>query len=132
VNSVSVPTVTVIADIIVSEFRALRDADLDNFDDRHFTESELATCLRRRRPEHGLSARLAAREALDNACKEMGISQPVSPEDAEVVNDAFGAPVFRFSNRQAARMKVFHTSLSLAHDGDAARAVVLLQGPLDS
>jgi holo-[acyl-carrier protein] synthase len=129
VNSVTVPTATVIADISVSEFIATREAELSNFDEKYFTENELATCLRRRRPEHGLAARFAAREALDNACKELGIPQTTDPYDAEVVKDAFGAPYFRFSERQGACLRGFHTSLSLAHDGDAARAVVLLQGP---
>jgi len=122
-----VPTVTVITKMAISEFKEHRNRHGGHFLDGEFPTGERATCLRRRSPDHGLAARYAAREGLRRACEELGLEPPTSADQAEIIHDAFGAPVFRFTGAFGERVQGHRAVLSLAHDGDLACAMVVLQ-----
>lgn len=122
-------TVSVMTEVAISDFQSLREAGGKAFLDRFFSQGEQDTCLRRRRPDHGLAARYAARGGLRRACEESGLRPPASPGQAEIVHDAFGAPRFRLSGVFAAQTQGYRAEVSLAHDGDLASALVVLQAP---
>jgi holo-[acyl-carrier protein] synthase len=97
---------------------------------RFFTEGEAARCERARAPAESLAARFAAKEAFYKALGT-GVGVAGGWTEVEVVSDAAGAPSIRLSGRAAASAAargVARVHLSLTHAGDAAAAVVVLEG----
>jgi holo-[acyl-carrier protein] synthase len=101
----------------------------DRFLRRIFTDGEIAYCTRRRNPVPHLAGRFAAKEA---AMKALGTgrSRGVLWKDIEVVR-AGGPPQLRLHGgaaRQAARMKVASSLVTITHSESLALAQVLLLG----
>ena len=126
-----VRTLTVITKMPISEVSECRQREGSVFLDAAFSSHEQATCLKRRRPDHGLAARYAAREGLRRACEELGLRPPSSPAEAEVIHDAFGAPRFRLSGDFCHELRHHELNLSLAHDGNLACAILVVQSALN-
>jgi len=126
-------SVSVLTKVRVSDLAARRLAADDTFLVRAFAEGEREQCLARRRPDHGLAARYAARASLARACQEHGVEAPASAEDARIVHDALGAPRFVFGDSSELRSggRRFQVFVSLAHDGNLACALVLVRESLD-
>lgn len=90
--------------------------------DRLFTPAE------RSRPSASLAARFAAKEAL---AKALGAPAGLHWQDAEVVSAADGRPRLELRGtvaREADRLGVTSTHVSLSHDAGIASAVVILEG----
>jgi holo-[acyl-carrier protein] synthase len=101
----------------------------DRFLRRIFTDGEIAYCTRRRNPVPHLAGRFAAKEA---AMKALGTgrSRGVLWKDIEVVR-AGGPPQLRLHGgaaRQATRLKVRSSLLTITHSEALAMAQVLLLG----
>jgi len=101
----------------------------DRFLQRIFTAGEIAYCTRRRNPVPHLAGRFAAKEA---AMKALGTghSRGVLWKDIEVVR-AGGPPQLRLHGgaaRQAARLHVRSSLLTITHSEALAMAQVLLLG----
>jgi len=101
----------------------------DRFLQRIFTAGEIAYCTRRRNPVPHLAGRFAAKEA---AMKALGTghSRGVLWKDIEVVR-AGGPPQLRLHGgaaRQAARLHVRSSLLTITHSDALAMAQVLLLG----
>ena len=101
----------------------------DRFLQRVFTDGEIAYCTRRRNPVPHLAGRFAAKEA---AMKALGTghSRGVLWKDIEVVR-AGGPPQLRLHGgaaRQAARLHVRSSLLTITHSDALAMAQVLLLG----
>jgi holo-[acyl-carrier protein] synthase len=95
---------------------------------RLFTAAEVERCGRSRAPSESLAARFAAKEAL---AKALGAPAGLHWQDAEVVSESSGRPLFTLRGTVAARAEeVGATSvhLSLSHDAGIASAVVVLEG----
>jgi len=101
----------------------------DRFLRRIFTDGEIAYCTRRRNPVPHLAGRFAAKEA---AMKALGTgrSRGVLWKDIEVVRVG-GPPQLRLHGgaaRQAARLKVSSSLVTITHSEALAMAQVLLLG----
>jgi holo-[acyl-carrier protein] synthase len=101
----------------------------DRFLRRIFTDGEIAYCTRRRNPVPHLAGRFAAKEA---AMKALGTghSRGVLWKDIEVVRVG-GPPQLRLHGgaaRQAARLKVRSSLVTITHSEALAMAQVLLLG----
>ena len=101
----------------------------DRFLQRIFTAGEIAYCTRRRNPVPHLAGRFAAKEA---AMKALGTghSRGVLWKDIEVVRVG-GPPQLRLHGgaaRQAARLHVRSSLLTITHSDALAMAQVLLLG----
>ena len=101
----------------------------DRFLQRIFTEAEIAYCARRRVPAIHFAGRFAAKEA---AMKALGTgrSRGVLWRDVEVVRVG-GPPQLRLHGgaaRQAARLHVRSSLLTITHSDALAMAQVLLLG----
>jgi holo-[acyl-carrier protein] synthase len=80
-------------------------------------------------PVTSLAARFAAKEAL---AKALGAPPGLRWTDAEVVREDSGRPALRLRGTVAAaadRLGVARWHLSLSHDGGAAVAMVIAEGP---
>ncbi|MGO9779347.1 MAG: holo-ACP synthase [Streptosporangiaceae bacterium] len=80
-------------------------------------------------PVASLAARFAAKEAL---AKALGAPPGLRWTDAEVVREHSGRPALRLRGTVAAaadRLGVARWHLSLSHDGGAAVAMVIAEGP---
>ena len=101
----------------------------DRFLRRIFTDGEIAYCTRRRNPVPHLAGRFAAKEA---AMKALGTgrSRGVLWKDIEVVRSG-GPPQLRLHGgaaRQAARLQVRSSLVTITHSEAIAMAQVLLLG----
>jgi holo-[acyl-carrier protein] synthase len=100
----------------------------DRLERKLFTEGERGYCRARGRPGQHFAARFAAKEA---ALKALGVPEGLSWHEMEVVCAPGGAPSLRLSGEAAAaagRLGATRVHLSLTHAGDAAAAVVILEG----
>ncbi|QIG41806.1 holo-ACP synthase [Nocardioides anomalus] len=89
---------------------------------RLFTPGELD------RPLASLAARFAAKEAL---AKALGAPRGLRWQDAEVVSESSGRPLFELRGTVRARadeLGAASVHLSLSHDAGIASAVVVLEG----
>jgi holo-[acyl-carrier protein] synthase len=89
--------------------------------DRLFTPAEAS------RPLASLAARFAAKEAL---AKALGAPSGLHSQDAEVVSESSGRPLFTLRGSVLARaseLGVASVHLSLSHDAGIASAVVVLE-----
>jgi len=115
----------------ISDFTRMREA-LERsgpaLADRLFTPEEQARCRRRRDPIPCFASRFAAKESLSKA---LGVGLgPIGITSAEVVNDARGAPSFRFHGRLKAWMESvpgLRVHLSLSDGEQHAVAFVVLE-----
>jgi holo-[acyl-carrier protein] synthase len=90
--------------------------------------TRLFTPAERQLPLHSLAARFAAKEAL---AKALGAPVGMDWQDAEVVSESSGRPVFALRGTVAARAELVgarSVHLSLSHDAGIAGAVVVLEG----
>ena len=89
--------------------------------ERLFTPSEAE------RPLASLAARFAAKEAL---AKALGAPVGMSWQDAEIVNESSGRPLFEVRGTVAAQVAASGAAsvhVSLSHDAGVASAVVVLE-----
>jgi len=80
------------------------------------TESELQLA--------SLAARFAAKEAL---AKALNAKAPFNWQEAEVVNEATGKPIWKFTGNMAERLAEFNVHLTLSHDAGIASAMVIVE-----
>ena len=102
----------------------------ENFEQKVFTESELAQCAGRRDGVQALAARFAAKEACLKALGT-GWSEGLSFRQVEVVRLDNGKPELRLHGATAERAKslgVERVHVSLTHQPGAAAAVVVVSG----
>ena len=85
---------------------------------RIFTEREAVLGV------SSLAARFAAKEALVKALDARNL---FSWQDAEVVNEPTGKPVFIFSGALATRLNGARIHLTLSHDAGIASAMVVVE-----
>jgi holo-[acyl-carrier protein] synthase len=101
----------------------------ESFLDTFLTEAERARCRERRDPYPCYAARFAAKEAFVKALGT-GLRDGLSWRDIEVTVDAAGKPSVRVDGEAARaieRAGAGPPHLSLAHEGDTAAAVVVLE-----
>jgi len=101
----------------------------DRFLGRIFTPREIEYCQRKKNAAESFAARFAAKEAGAKALGT-GISHGVGWLELEVVREPSGKPELQLSGRaaeRAARLGVARVSLSLAHSGALALAVVVME-----
>ena len=106
-------------------------ANGEGFQERVFTESELAECAHRRDRIEALAARFAAKEACFKALGA-GLLERASLNQVEVVRSNGGPPELRLKGVMAERARsrgVRSAHVSLTHDSGLAAAVVVLEGP---
>jgi holo-[acyl-carrier protein] synthase len=100
-----------------------------HFEERVFTETELASCRGRGDRVLALAARFAAKEACMKALGT-GWSQGVGFRDIEIVREGFEAPRLVLHGeavRRAEAQGVRRTHVSLTHQPGLAAAVVVLE-----
>ena len=98
--------------------------------DRLFTADEQRTPAGAPRTGESLAARFAAKEAL---AKALGAPGDLRWHDAEVIVGDRGRPHLEVRGSvagRAAQLGVSGWHVSLSHDGDAALAFVVLEGPV--
>jgi holo-[acyl-carrier protein] synthase len=103
------------------------------FRERVFADGEIRDCDRRARRHVHYAARFAAKEAFFKAIGT-GWGRGVGWRDVAVDRRGDGPPRLRVGGaaaRRAEALGVIRTHLSIAHDGDYAVAVVVLEGAGD-
>jgi holo-[acyl-carrier protein] synthase len=114
----------------VARFATIAARHGAGFLDRLFSESELAWCARRRRPDEHLAARFAAREAVLKALGT-GLVGRMSWKDIEVAPGAArgtASLILRGAvGAEAERQGVRRIHLTLATTREAAAASVILE-----
>jgi holo-[acyl-carrier protein] synthase len=116
--------------VSISRLERLLAARGDAFLRKVFSESEIEEGMERGNNASFFAARFAAREAFVKALGT-GFRKGVSLRDIGVRKGDLGKPEFHFSKRieDTLRAKgIARCHLSLAHDGDAALAIVILEG----
>ena len=106
----------------------------ERFTRRLFTAGETAYCSRHKEPARHFAARFAAKEAGMKALGT-GWSNGVGWKDFEVRHDPHGRPHLYVTGRAAEiahALGATHATISLAHDGGAATAVVVIEGEAPS
>ena len=115
------------------EISRIEDAlakNAEKFEQKVFTQSELADCAPRRDRLQGLAARFAAKEACLKALGT-GWSEGLSFRQVEVVRLSNGKPELRLhgaSEERAKSLGVERIHVSLTHQPGVAAAVVVLEG----
>lgn len=102
----------------------------ERFTRRLFTEGETAYCTRHKEPARHFAARFAAKEAGMKALGT-GWSNGVGWKDFEVRHDPHGRPHLYITGRAAEIARAIgatHATISIAHDGGVATAVVAIEG----
>ncbi len=102
----------------------------ERFTRRLFTAGETAYCTRHKEPARHFAARFAAKEAGMKALGT-GWSNGVGWKDFEVRHDPHGRPQLYITGRAAEVARAIgatHATISLAHDGGVATAVVAIEG----
>ena len=89
-----------------------------NFRSRVFTPTEAKLQLA------SLAARFAAKEAL---AKALNAKAPFNWQEAEVINEATGKPIFTFTGAMAKRLADFNVHLTLSPDAGIASAMVIVE-----
>jgi len=115
--------------VSISRLEKLLAARGDAFLRKVFSESEIEEGVKRGNNASFFAARFAAREAFVKALGT-GFRQGVSLRDIGVRKGDLGKPEFYFSKRveDALRAKgIARCHLSIAHDGDSAQAIVILE-----
>ncbi|HQN18062.1 MAG TPA: holo-ACP synthase [Syntrophobacteraceae bacterium] len=101
----------------------------ERFARRVFTSGELAACAGKKRLNHCLAIRFAAKEAFVKALGT-GMRSPVLWTDIEVRNNELGKPEISLSPRAlkfCSDLGIRSWHLSLTDDGDYGAAVVVLE-----
>ena len=115
--------------VSISRLEKLLAARGDAFLRKVFSEGEIEEGVKRGNNASFFAARFAAREAFVKALGT-GFRQGVSLRDIGVRKGDLGKPEFYFSKRveDALRAKgIARCHLSIAHDGDSAQAIVILE-----
>jgi len=117
--------------VSIARFEKLIALRGDRFLRRVFAPGEIADGARRGRGTAPFfAARFAAREAFVKALGT-GFVPGASLRDIEVKTNGLGRPELAFSDRLEGMLKargVTRCHLSIAHDGDSAQAIVILEG----
>ena len=71
-----------------------------------------------------LAARFAAKEAL---AKALNAKAPFNWQEAEVINETTGKPIFTFTGAMAERLAEFSVHRTLSHDAGIASAMVIVE-----
>ena len=71
-----------------------------------------------------LAARFAAKEAL---VKALNAKAAFNWQEAEVINEASGKPIFQFTGEMAKRLMDYNVHLTLSHDAGIASAMVIVE-----
>jgi len=71
-----------------------------------------------------LAARFAAKEAL---AKALNAKAAFNWQEAEVINEASGKPIFQFTGEMAKRLMDYNVHLTLSHDAGIASAMVIVE-----
>lgn len=123
-------TLGVGTDIIeVARVTKLIDRHGDRFLSRWFSESEIAYCSAKARPELHFAARLAAKEAALKAIRIKWRSVPWL--DIEIRHDHQGAPLLMLSGEVQERARsagITSFQMSLSHCDSFASATVVAEG----
>jgi holo-[acyl-carrier protein] synthase len=115
--------------VSISRIERLLDARGEKFLRKIFSEHEVEEGRKRQINAPFFAARFAAREAFVKALGT-GFRQGVSFRDVEVHKGDRGKPELAFSRKveDALRAKgIIRCHLSIAHDGDSAQAIVILE-----
>jgi holo-[acyl-carrier protein] synthase len=102
----------------------------ERFQERVFTDNELATCLGRKRWAACLAMRFAAKEAFFKALGT-GLRGALSWRDIEVRSNELGKPEILLSERArhyCREQSITAWQVSLTDDGAYGAAVVILEG----
>jgi holo-[acyl-carrier protein] synthase len=116
----------------IVEIERIREQRLrlgDKLAKRVLTPDELAIYMAAKLPERYLAKRFAAKEAAAKALGT-GIGRGVSFQHIHISNDTNGAPLVRFSDGAAARLKELggnRAHLSIADEKHYATATVILE-----
>jgi len=116
--------------VTISRIDRLIELRGDHFLEKVFSGSEIEEGMKRHDRAAFFAVRFAAREAFAKALGT-GFGRGVSMRDVEVTKGELGAPGLRLSQRLAALVAsrgIARWHLSLAHENDAALAVVILEG----
>lgn len=114
--------------VMVSRMREILGKEGSRFEQRVFSEGEIAYCRAKKDPMPHFAARFAAKEAYGKA---MGLGLGPSGEfrEIEVVSGEEGAPRLRLNGSAGeifAKAGGREAHLSLTHDGDQAFASVIV------
>ncbi len=92
----------------------------DAFLHKVFTPSEIAHCMKQKRPGAAFAARFCAKEAIVKALGT-GFREGIGFHDIEITNDSLGKPTARLSGRFASH----NVQISMSHCKEYATAVAL-------
>ena len=113
----------------VNRIKGLREKYGEKFLKKVFTELEIKTCMRTKRPDEMLAARFAAKEAVMKALRA-GVYSGVHFKDIEISGGVDTAPIIRLHERamraaiEAGAIKVF---VSLSHERNYAVAMIVIE-----
>ena len=113
----------------ISRIEKILDRWNDRFLNRVYTPSEIALCVRRKRPAAAFAMRFAAKEALSKALGT-GFRRGLAWKDIEVSRDRRGKPLLALRGKAgniASEQKVLRSHVSLSDDGEYAVAMVVLE-----
>jgi len=116
--------------VSISRISRLIDRYGDRFIEKVFSDREIEEGLRRFDAPSFFAARFAAREAFFKALGT-GWGRGISLREVSVVRDSSGRPGFELSSRAVRALEtlgITRAHLSLTHDGDAAQALVVMEG----
>lgn len=116
--------------VSISRISRLIDRYGERFLRKVFSGREIEEGLRRKDAPSFFAARFAAREAFFKALGT-GWGRGISLREVPVARDISGRPGFELSQRAEKALSalgIIRTHLSLTHDGDAAQAMVVMEG----
>ncbi len=116
--------------VAISRIERLLEIRGERFLKKVFSGEEIEEGMKRYDRAAFFAVRFAAREAFVKALGT-GFASGVSMRDVEVTKGELGAPRLRLSERLAASLAsrgIARWHLSLAHEGDTAQAIVVLEG----
>lgn len=101
----------------------------ERFQERVFTESEVAICAPRKQRVACLAVRFAAKEAFVKALG-IGMRGPITWVDVEILGNALGKPLISLSPKALEycnKQGIHSWQLSLTDDGEYGAAMVILE-----
>jgi len=99
------------------------------FLDRVFTQNEQNYCMPKKRSSESLAARFAAKEAFSKAVGT-GISNGISLDEIEIINDELGRPSICLSGKTKETIEkngIIKIHVTISHEKSLAVAVVIIE-----